>query len=103
MIKYVDWNKLVSSVADQYTTYANNIARDRANGKLRRSKELRFIVLTRYVKELDLQIVKEDAVQLSTGVKGYDESVIKYTLTRINTILGSTFNVPIVYNAQLDS
>lgn len=102
MIKKADWDSLVVSVLDEYTHTADNLATLFVKGSYARTFELRFIVLTRYVKVLELQNVKEDEDQIADGFKDYDEDQIVNALDRINIILRSAFNIPIVYNEDLD-
>lgn len=98
MIKKTDWDSLLVSVYDKYTSIASDHSLLIAGGNYHRSGELRFIILTRYVKVLDLQNIKEDDEQLANGYKDYDETEIEHALDRINIICGTAFNIPIVSN-----
>jgi len=103
MIKKVDWDSLKVRVIDSYTKVANKLSLSIRKGNYQRIVELRFIVLTRYVRIIELQNVKPDINQISDGYKDYNEESIIRTLNRINVICGTTFNVPYVYNAILDA
>lgn len=102
MIKKADWDSLIVSVLDKYTLVANDLTVLIVKGSYSRTYELRFIILTRYVKVLELQNVEEDDDQIANGFKDYDEDQITNALDRINIICGSTFNIPIVYHPDLD-
>lgn len=102
MIKRIDWNKLKANVYDYYTTFVNDTVSGIRRGELNEGNRLNIIIVTRYMKTLDLMNVKEDDIQLSDGYKDYDEVIIDHCLKRINMILNTSFNVPIVYNEVLD-
>ena len=102
MIKYNDWNDFLNKVYDAHTDYVNKRSLEIIKGGGNRAKQLMLIYLSRYVKALDLQNVKPDTEQIAAKFKDYDEADIKHTVNRINMILGTDFEAPIVYHPVLD-
>lgn len=103
MIKLVDWTKLKANVYDYFTKRSDEVATQIRKGQYNENDKLSLIILTRYVKELDLQNVKEDSIQIAEGFKDYDESVIDNCLKHINILLDTNFNTPSVYHETLDA
>ena len=103
MIKLVDWNKLKANLYDAYTKKIGDTVIGIRKGQYEDKEKLKLIVLTRYMKTIDLQNVKADDIQLANNFKDYDEVVIDHCLKRINMILNTSFDSPIVYNEQLDN
>ena len=103
MIRYNDWNDFLNKVYDAHTDYVNKRSLEIIKGGGNRAKQLMLIYLSRYVKALDLQNVKPDTEQIAAKFKDYDEADIKHTVNRINVILGTDFEAPIVYHSVLDS
>lgn len=146
MIKKIDWDIFKANIADAYTEEADAIVALIAKGAYRRPREVKFILLTRYVKELDNCIVRDDksqavainpyfrnAVKTAVFNNGgyetiddvteedidvfisnhtsdplpsnqelkyivdYDEAAIETYISKINILLGTTFNIPVVY------
>lgn len=102
MIKYNDWIDFLNKVYDAHTNYVNKRSLEIIKGGGNRAKQLMLIYLSRYVKALDLQNVKPDNDQIAAKFKDYDEADIKHTVDRINIILGTDFEAPIVYHPILD-